>query len=37
MTMELNEQIVASVVEKVIAALNKGASCESGDFTTGFC
>ena len=33
MTMEFNEEIVASVVEKVIAALNKGASCQSGDFT----
>ena len=31
--MEFNEEIVASVVEKVIAALNKGGPCQSRDFT----
>ena len=28
MTMEFNEEIVSSVVEKVIAALNKGGPCQ---------
>ena len=33
MTMEFNEEIVSSVVEKVIAALNKGGPCQPRDFT----
>lgn len=31
--MEFNEEIVSSVVEKVIAALNKGGPCQPRDFT----
>jgi propionaldehyde dehydrogenase len=31
--MEFNEQVVARVVEKVIAALNKGPEAQSGEFT----